>query len=72
MCKGKSPIRIEAQEILQRGPFYYLVSIIISMGGEIEEDVKHRIRAGLLKWRLASRVLCDRRIPIRLKRKFYK
>ena len=35
-------------------------------------DVTHRIKAGWTKWRNASGVLCDRRIPLRLKGKFYK
>ena len=39
---------------------------------KLEEDVNHRIRAGGSKYRNASRVLCDCRIPIKLKRKFYK
>jgi hypothetical protein len=34
--------------------------------------VNHRINAGWMKWKNASRVLCDRRIPIKLKGKFYK
>ena len=40
--------------------------------GDIVDDVAHRIRAGWLKWRGASGVLCDKRIPLKLKRKFYK
>ena len=43
---------------------------MVSKDAEIDEDVEHRIKAGWLKWRLASGVLCDRRIPIRLKEKF--
>ena len=46
--------------------------MIISKDGVIDEDVDHRIKAGWLKWRLASGVFCDRRMTKRLKGKFYK
>jgi acetone carboxylase gamma subunit len=36
------------------------------------EDVNHRIRAGLLKWRQASSILCDKKVTNKLKGKFYK
>jgi hypothetical protein len=32
----------------------------------------HRINAGRLKWRQASGVLCDPRVPLKLKGKFYR
>ncbi|KAF3650574.1 40S ribosomal protein S15a-2 [Capsicum annuum] len=35
--------------------------------GEIDENVTHRIGAGWLKWRLASGVLCDKKVPPKLK-----
>ena len=34
--------------------------------------MNHRIGAEWMKWRSASEVLCDSRIPIKLKGKFYK
>ncbi|XP_070008151.1 uncharacterized protein [Nicotiana sylvestris] len=40
--------------------------------GEIDEDVTHRIRAGWMKWRLASGILCDKNVPLRVNYKFYK
>ena len=40
--------------------------------GEIDEDLNYRIRIGWMKWRNISRVLYDRRIPIKLKGNFYK
>ena len=64
-------MRIQDHEIPQSDSFCYLGSII-SKDGEIDEDVKHRIKAGWLKWRLSSGVLCDRRITPRLKGKFNK
>ncbi|KAH1233397.1 Craniofacial development protein 2 [Glycine max] len=40
--------------------------------GEIEGDVNHRIQAGWMKWRKASGVLCDAKVPIKIKGKFYR
>ncbi|KAF3651799.1 hypothetical protein FXO37_17836 [Capsicum annuum] len=45
---------------------------MIQGNGEIGEDVTHRIRAEWLKLRLASRVLCDKKVPLKLKSKFYR
>jgi hypothetical protein len=39
---------------------------------DIDEDVSHRIKVGWLKWCQASGVLCDPRVPLKLKGKFYK
>ncbi|KAM3301760.1 hypothetical protein P3S67_016262 [Capsicum chacoense] len=39
--------------------------------GEIDEDVSHRI-GGWMKWKLASGVLYDRKVPPKLKGKFYR
>ncbi|KAM7518030.1 hypothetical protein LguiB_016992 [Lonicera macranthoides] len=49
----------------------YLGSII-QEDGEIEGDVNHRIQVGWLKWRKASGVLCDKKVPLKLKGKFYR
>jgi hypothetical protein len=40
--------------------------------GDIDEDLSHRIKAGWLKWRQASGVLCDHRVPLKLKGNFYR
>jgi len=49
---------------------HYLGSIIHRIV-EIEEDVIHRIKEVWLKWITASGVLCDHRMPMKLKGKFY-
>ena len=51
--------------------FKYLGSVIQS-NGEIDGDVTHRIQAGWLKWRAATRVFCDKKFPSRLKGKFFR
>jgi hypothetical protein len=39
---------------------------------DIDEDLSHRIKADRLKWRQASGVLCDPRVSLKLKCKFYR
>ncbi|GJU91036.1 retrovirus-related pol polyprotein LINE-1 [Tanacetum coccineum] len=38
----------------------------------INEDVTPRIRAGWMRWRATSGVLCAKKVPLKLKGKFYK
>ncbi|XP_016442779.1 uncharacterized protein LOC107768188 [Nicotiana tabacum] len=64
-------VKIDTQVIPIRDSFKYLGSIIQS-NGKIDEDVTHRIGAGWIRWRPASRVLCDKNAPPRLKGKFYR
>jgi len=56
---------------LHESHFKYLGSII-QKNGEINSDVDYRIQANWLRWRRATRVLCDRNIPLWLKGKFYR
>ena len=39
---------------------------------EMEKEVNHRIQCGWNNWRKVSGVICDRRVPIRLKGKVHK
>ena len=51
--------------------FKYLGSVI-RQDGEIDDDVNHRIQAGWCKWRKTTGVLCDRKVPHKVKGKFYR
>ena len=64
-------VTLAGQVVPRRDTFRYLGSMLQS-DGEIDEDVSHRIRAGWVKWRQASGVLCDRKVPQKLKGKFYR
>uniref|UniRef100_A0A1S4AAW9 Uncharacterized protein n=1 Tax=Nicotiana tabacum TaxID=4097 RepID=A0A1S4AAW9_TOBAC len=64
-------VRLDSQVIPKKGSFMYLGSII--QGDEnIDEEVTHRIGVGWMKWRLASGVLSDRKVPPELKGIFYR
>jgi hypothetical protein len=55
----------------KKDTFRYLGSML-QKNGDIDENVSHRIKAGWLKWRQASGALCDPRVPLKLKSKFYR
>ena len=50
--------------------FKYLGSTVQEIGS-CEREVKKRVQAGWNGWRKVSGVICDRRLPARVKRKVY-
>jgi hypothetical protein len=64
-------VSLKGQVVAKKDTFRYLGSMLRKDGG-IDEDVRHRISAGWLKWRQASGVFCDKRVPQKLKGKFYR
>jgi hypothetical protein len=58
-------------QVVPKDTFRYLGSML-QRDGDIDEEVSHRIKAGLMKWRQASGVLCNKRVPQKLKVKFYR
>ena len=45
---------------------------MVQQDGGIDTDISHRIQAGWTKWRSSSGVLCDRKVPLKVKGKYYK
>ncbi|KAL6559482.1 hypothetical protein OROGR_004599 [Orobanche gracilis] len=70
-CEEAVEVRLADQIVPCTDKFKYLGSII-QKEGEVEDDVTHRIKAGWLKWRAATGVLCDKKVPLKLKGKFYR
>ncbi|KAL3363598.1 hypothetical protein AABB24_012720 [Solanum stoloniferum] len=64
-------VRLDTQIIPKKESSKYL-GAVIQRSGDIDGDVTHRIGAAWLKWRLASGVLCDKKVPPKLKGKFYR
>jgi hypothetical protein len=64
-------VRLDGQVVPKKDTFHYLKSML-QKDGDIDEDVSYRIKSGWLKWSQASSVLCDPRVPLNLKGKFYR
>jgi hypothetical protein len=64
-------VRLDSQVVPKKDTFHYLGSML-QKNGDIDEDVSHRIKAGWLKWRQVSDVLCDPMVPLKLKGKLYR
>ncbi|KAF3638461.1 putative folate transporter 1, chloroplastic-like [Capsicum annuum] len=64
-------VRLDSQVVCKRDSFKYPGSMIQG-NGEIDGDVSKRIGAGWMKWKLASGVLCDKWVNLKLKGKFYR
>jgi hypothetical protein len=61
----------DGQVVLKKDTFRYLGSMLKN-NRDIDEDVSHRIKTGWLKWHQVSGVLCDPRVPLKLKDKLYR
>ncbi|KAI0523141.1 hypothetical protein KFK09_005531 [Dendrobium nobile] len=64
-------VTLDDQVINKSTCFRYLGSIVQS-DGEIDGDIISKIQVRWLKLRNASGLLCDRKVPLKLKGKFYK
>ena len=62
---------LEDQVVHKKDRFRYLGSLL-QRDEDIDKDVSHRIKAGWMKWHQASGVLGDKRVPQKLKGKFYR
>ncbi|XP_013139833.1 PREDICTED: uncharacterized protein LOC106104347 [Papilio polytes] len=65
------PIALDGAHLPVCSDFRYLGSLIQS-DGYIDRDVTNRIKAGWMKWRQVTGVICDPQIPLKLKGKIYK
>jgi hypothetical protein len=64
-------VSLYGQVVAKKETFRYLGSML-QKDGDIDEDVRHRISAGWLKWCRASGVIYDKKVPQKLKGKFYR
>ncbi|KAL6536543.1 hypothetical protein OROGR_013115 [Orobanche gracilis] len=59
-------------KVVHGSTFFRYLGSIIQKDEELDGDVTHRIKAGWLKWKSATGVLCDPDMPHRLKGEFYR
>ena len=64
-------VSFECQVVPRKDTFCYLGSTL-QKDGDVDADVCHRIKVGWMKWRQVSGILYDKRVPQKLKGKFYR
>ena len=67
----ETTVKIVDAELPTVTSFKYLASLFTIEGGS-QADVNNRIRIGWMKWKKVSRVMCDRKMPVKLKDKDFK
>ena len=65
--RHEEEVGLGGQAVPQKNTFQYFGSML-----QKDEDVSHRTKTGWMKWRQASGVLCDKRVPQKLEGRFYK
>ena len=63
-------VKMEDAKVPRVKKFKYLGSTVQESGG-CEREIKKRVQAGWNGWRIVSGVICDRRLPARVKGKVY-
>ena len=63
-------VKMDNTKLSRVKEFKYLVSTVQESGG-CEREVKKRVQAGWNGWRRVSGVICDKRLPARVKGKVY-
>ena len=66
----KETVKMEDTKVPRVKKFKYFGSMVQESGG-CEREVKKRVQAGWNGWRRVSRVICNRRLPARVKGKVY-
>ena len=68
---NREPVNILGEELERVTHFKYLGTSMEEEGG-METEITKRVGAGWRNWKTCSGVLCDRRMPVKLKGKVYK
>ncbi|XP_037800551.1 uncharacterized protein LOC119595496 [Penaeus monodon] len=67
----QSKIQIDGLNLKRVDHFKYL-GAMVEEDGSMGREIKHRIQCGWNNWRKVSGVICDKRVPIKLKGKVHK
>ena len=67
----KKQRRWEIQKCQERVKEFKYLGLTVQESGSCEREVKKRVQAGWNEWRKVSGVICDRRLPARVKGKMY-
>ena len=68
--KGKRTVKMEDAKVPRVKKFKYLGSMVQESGG-CEREIKKRVQAGWNGWRKLLGVICNRRLPAKVKEKVY-
>ena len=65
-------VKLAEEEIPCTNTFKNRGSIFAAEGGRTEADCKNRVRLSWNEWRKTTGVICDKKVPVKLKVKIYK